>query len=310
MPKVDKLIERINKYTHDIQKGDLDHLQDFEGSEQIPDAIESYETEMAKVLKDELKRLKQLLNQSIVKNEGEIIFSELTFEQMAAFYANDLLISEDFKEAASKVNAKYFKKIVEDIATRMMASIDPDVPFDNLTPKTTKIIEDWSEELADIMQLSTHKKIESILTEALAEGKSIQAIELELDDLPEFNRQRARTTAITEIVSASNVALQESYEQSPAVRGKRWRHSGGKNRKQPRPNHMLLDGVIVDVDEVFTIPGSGETCMQPGDPNLSPGERIHCGCISSPVVDEKILGLSQEEKMEIREKAREELGLN
>lgn len=309
MQKVDKLIQRINKYTHDIQKGDLDHLQEFEGSENIPGAIESYETEMTKVLKDELKRLKQLLNQSVIKNDDEIIFNELTFEQMAAFYANNLLISEDFKGAASEVNAKYFREIVEDIATRMMASIDPDIPFSDMTPKTTKIIEDWSEELADIMQLNTHKQIERVLTTAFEEGKSIQAVELELDNLPEFNRQRARTTAITEVVGASNVAMQESYIQSPAVRGKRWKHSGVKNRRQPRPNHMLLDGVIVDVDEVFTIPGSGETCMHPGDSSLSASERIHCGCISGPVVDKRILGLSYEEKMEIREQARDELGL-
>lgn len=309
MNKVDKLIQRITKYTHDIQKGDLDHLQEFEGSENIPDAVESYETEMAKVLKDELERLKQLLTQSIAKSDDEIIFDDLTFEQMAAFYANNLLISEEFKEAATAVNAKYFREIVEDIATRMMASIDSDIPYEDMSPRTTRIIEEWSEELADIMQLNTHKKVERVLAEALEEGKSIQAIELELDDLPEFNRQRARTTAITEVVGASNVAMQEAYIQSPAVRGKRWKHSGAKNRRQPRPNHMLLDGVIVDVDEVFTIPGSGETCMHPGDSSLSASERIHCGCISGPVVDKRILGLSYEEKMEIREQARDELGL-
>lgn len=309
MSKVDALIERINKFAHSIQKDDLGHLQEFEGSEQIPGAIETYESDMAKVLRDELKRLKNLLNQSITKNEDETIFNELTFEQMAAFYANDLFVSEEFKGAAAEVNVKYFREIVEDIATRMMASIDSDIPYEDMTPRTTKIIEEWSEDLAEIMQLNTHKKIERVLTEALEEGKSIQTIELELDDLPEFNRQRARTTAITEVVSASNVAMQEAYMQSPSVKGKRWKHSGVKNRRQPRPNHMLLDGVIVDVDEVFTIPGSGETCMHPGDSSLSASERIHCGCISGPVVDKRILGLSYEEKMEIREQARDELGL-
>lgn len=309
MSKVDALIERINKYAHSIQKDDLGHLQEFEGSEQIPGAIETYESDMAKVLRDELKRLKNLLNQSITKNEDEIIFNELTFEQMAAFYANDLFVSEEFKGATAEVNAKYFREIVEDIATRMMASIDSDIPYEDMTPRTTKTIEEWSEDLAEIMQLNTHKKIERVLTEALEEGKSIQTIELELDDLPEFNRQRARTTAITEVVSASNVAMQEAYMQSPSVKGKRWKHSGVKNRRQPRPNHMLLDGVIVDVDEVFTIPGSGETCMHPGDSSLSAAERINCGCIAGPVVDKKILGLSYEEKMEIREQAKEELGL-
>lgn len=310
MNKTSALVESINKYAHDIQKDDLDIIQEFEGSEHIPEAVERYETAMAKVFRDELSRLISLLRSFVTKNEEEIIFNSLTFEQMAAYYENNLFISEEFKEATKNINAEYFRDIVENIANTVMESIDPDVPFEEPSRRTTQIIEEWSEGLADIMQLNTNEHVEEILVDALEEGKSIQNIELELKDMPDFNRQRARTTAITEVLSASNVALQESYEQSPAVRGKKWRHSGSKNRRQPRPNHMMLDGKIIDVDKEFVIPGSGETCMQPGDPKLSAKERINCGCIVSPVVDSHVLGLSYEEKMDIRAQAREELGLN
>lgn len=309
MNKTETLIENINKYVHDIQKGDLDIIQEFEGSEHIPNAIERYETAMAKVFREELNRLIELLNSSIAKTEEDIIFNSMTFEQMAAYYGNNLFISEEFKDATKDINSEYFREIVENITTSMMESIDPDIPFEEPSRRTTEIIEEWSEELSNIMQLNTNEHVEDALVDALEEGKSIQNIELELKDMPDFNRQRARTTAITEVLSASNVALQESYEQSPSVRGKKWRHSGAKNRKQPRPNHMMLDGKIIDVDKEFVIPGSGETCMQPGDTKLSAKERINCGCIVSPVVDSHILGLSYEEKMQIREEARQELGL-
>lgn len=47
--------------------------------------------------------------------------------------------------------------------------------------------------------------------------------------------------------------------------------------------------------------------MFPRDPKLSAGERVHCHCVLSPVVDNEILGLTAEEKEEIRREALEKL---
>ena len=308
MSRVDALLGRITKFAEAVQKADLDIIQEFEGSDVLPDVIERYEAEMAKLFRRELKALRKLLNQSIAKADDlPDEFNDLTFEAMLAYYANDLFISDAFKDDLMELNAKYFKEIVENIAGQMMESIDKEVAFNTLSPKTAQHIEEWSEDLADIMRLNTHEAVRDILVRGIEEGKSIQDVELELKDAKEFNRQRARTTAITEMLSASNVALQEAYIQSPAVQGKKWRHSGAKNRKQPRPNHMMMDGKVVAVDEEFEIYGSSERCMQPGDPGLSAKERVNCGCIASPVVNQRILGLSAEEKERIRQEAIEEL---
>lgn len=59
----------------------------------------------------------------------------------------------------------------------------------------------------------------------------------------------------------------------------------------------------VDVDEEFKIPGSSETSMYPRDTKLSAAERVSCQCVLSPVVDNKVLGLSAEEKEKIRREA-------
>ncbi|APJ11158.1 hypothetical protein BSL056_09400 [Bacillus safensis] len=77
---------------------------------------------------------------------------------------------------------------------------------------------------------------------------------MELKDLPEFSRKRAR---VTEVLTASSVAQHESYVQSPAITGKKWKHSGGK-KNQSRESHVQLDGTIIPLDEEFEIPGSGE----------------------------------------------------
>ncbi|BBP90950.1 hypothetical protein BsIDN1_45680 [Bacillus safensis] len=120
------------------------------------------------------------------------------------------------------------KLTVTQLAEKIMHSIDADIPFRVLSERTAEWLESWSQELAQLMQLNTHTAIEQTLKEGIKEGRSIQEIELELKDLPEFSRKRARVTAVTEVLTASSVAQHESYVQSPAVTGKRWKHSGGK----------------------------------------------------------------------------------
>lgn len=117
--------------------------------------------------------------------------------------------------------------------------------------------------------------------------------------MPQFDKERARTMALTEVLADSSAAQHESYVQSPAVKKKKWRHIRGK-KNNPRENHIALDGTVIGVDEEFQILGSSETCMFPRDPKLSAGERINCHCVLSPVVDSKILGLSAKDKEEIR----------
>ncbi|MGX1439013.1 F like protein [Bacillus pumilus] len=145
------------------------------------------------------------------------------------------------------------------------------------------------------MQLNTHTVIEQKLNEGIKDGRSIQEIELELKDLPEFSRKRVRVTAVTEVLTASSVAQHESYVQSPALTGKKWKHSGGK-KNQSRDSHVQLDGTIIPLDEEFEIPGGGERCMFPRDTQLTPKERVNCHCAVGPVADPVILGLSVEER--------------
>lgn len=46
-----------------------------------------------------------------------------------------------------------------------------------------------------------------MLKEGIKEGRSIQEIELDLKDLPEFSRNRACVTAVTEVLTASSVII-------------------------------------------------------------------------------------------------------
>ena len=93
--------------------------------------------------------------------------------------------------------------------------------------------------------------------------------------------------------------------QSPAVEEKTWKHTGS-HRNKPRRNHQDMDGQRVPKGKPYTLKGAkGGTYypMEPKDPILPPEESINCHCISEPIVNEEILGLSLEERQRLQQDA-------
>ncbi|MBE1867327.1 phage head morphogenesis protein [Bacillus subtilis] len=299
MNKTDKLLESLNVFIQKAEENQYKQLgemvPDFPGKSNIPKYVEDYEKGIARLLRRQRKKFLDDLNGFVSKDSKE------TLEALLVFFTQNLFAEDDFEEEFQELTEEFLQQTIEELGEVIMDSIDPEVPFRVLSNRTINWIKDWSKKLAEIMKLNTHEAVENVLTDAIENGSSIQDIELTLKDMPQFDRDRARTTAITEVLAASSAAQHESYAQSPAVKKKKWRHSGGK-KNNPRENHIDLDGTVIGVDEEFQIPGSSETCMFPRDPKLSAGERVHCHCVLSPVVDNKILGLSAEEKEEIRRK--------
>ncbi|MCY7944492.1 hypothetical protein MOC26_14575 [Bacillus spizizenii] len=300
MNKTDKLLESLTAFIQKAEENQYKQLgemvPDFPGKLNIPKYVEEYEKGIARLLRRQRKKFLDGLNSFISKDSKE------TLEALLVFFTQNLFAEDDFEEEFQELTEGFLQQTIEELAEAIMDSIDPEVPFKVLSNRTINWIKDWSKKLAEIMKLNTHEVVEDVLTNAIENGSSIQDIELTLKDMPQFDRERARTTAITEVLAASSAAQHESYAQSPAVKKKKWRHSGSK-KNNPRENHIELDGTVIGVDEEFQIPGSSETCMFPRDPKLSAGERVHCHCVLSPVVDNEILGLSPEEKEEIRREA-------
>lgn len=133
------------------------------------------------------------------------------------FFTQNLFAEDDFEEEFQELTEGFLQQTVEELAGVIMDSLDPEVPFEALSTRAADWIKGWSEKLAKIMKLNTHEAVENVLTDAIENGSSIQEIELTLKDMPQFDRPRARTTAITEVLAASSAAQHESYAQSPAV---------------------------------------------------------------------------------------------
>ncbi|WP_368653758.1 phage minor head protein [Ornithinibacillus sp. 4-3] len=301
MSNFDKLIKNINEFiakSENEEDSIIHDVEEFPGIENLPQLAEDFEAGIAKLLRRQKKFYVDAFNEFISKDDLNTLGAFLNFMQQ------DLFAEDDFVEEFGKEAAKFLNLTTEELTKLMMESIDRDVSFNVLSKRTTDWIQNWSSELAKIMQLSTHKALEKELIQAIEAGESIAQAELRIKELPQFDRKRARTTAQTEILTASSQAHYESFMQSPAVVGKTWKHSGTK-KNNPRPTHVAMDGVTIPVDDYFEV--DGERGLFPRDPNFSAKNRVHCGCVIGPSVDKNILGLSAEEKEQIRQEVLAEM---
>lgn len=301
MSKVDTLLKSLNAFirkAEDDEESITDIVPDFPGLDQIPGYVDDFEKKIAKLLRKQRKLFLNGIKGFTAKDDKE------TLEALLQFFLNDLFVVDDFVEKFSEEASDFLQITIEELCKLLMESIDTDIAFETLSTASVTWIDEWSSELADIMKLNTHEAVESVLKEAIKNGESIQEIEMKMKDLPQFDRKRARTTATTEVLTASSKAQWESYMQSPAVIGKKWKHSGAK-KNSPRQTHVDLDGTEIAVDEKFDV--NGTEADFPRDTNLPASERVNCHCAIGPVVDEKIIGLTKEEKEQLREEALREM---
>lgn len=297
MDKIDKLLKSLDKIIKEDEEDLKEELEDFEGVDNVVKAINIYEKKIAKLLKKQKKHY--------TKGIEEYVSKDVSLKDLFNYVMQDLTAADSFIEDMKDITMSFLETTISDLCSIIMDNIDKDVVFEVFSEKTTNWIQKWSEDLADIMNLNTHKAIESVLSNALEDGEGIPKIVEKLKELPEFDRNRAKTTAVTETLAAHSRSQWESYMQSPAVVEKVWKHSGSKGI-DPREDHVALDGVCIKVDEAFTV--GGEEAQHPRDTSLSAKQRVNCHCVLGPTVDENIIKLSKEEKLKLREEALKELG--
>lgn len=208
------------------------------------------------------------------------------------------------------VFSEHLSEIMPGLVSSYLHRTDKALAADRISKLTTGWIEEWSGQLADLMQLNSQNEIETILQTGLQNGDGIaeftQAI---LDSGIRDEYYKARRVSVTEVLRAHNVAQQEAFMQSPSVTQKMWRHTGSY-RIAPRENHVAMDGQTVGKAETFIMQGrDGGTYYPkyPVDPCLPAAESINCHCICEPLVDPGILGMSLEERQTLQQAAIDEM---
>ena len=215
-------------------------------------------------------------------------------------------LNDRLKAKLATVFTEHLSEFMPEFVAYYIAQTDRSLKLEVVSKRTVAWVESWSEQLGEIMQLNSHKEIETILTKGLKDGTGIASFTREiLDSGIRDEYYKARRVALTEVLGAHSVAQQEAFMQSPAVVDKAWKHTGAY-RNEPRQNHVDMDGQRVPKDAPFTLTGiKGGTYepMYPRDVILPPEERINCHCICQPVVSEDILGLPLEERQRLQQEA-------
>lgn len=294
------LIKAIDGYLAK-SNADLIELLEDEGFVHPEDTVafaESIEDLLTSVLEDETSYLLSHIEES------------LDIEQFAAEIWPDVKLNDDLKVKITEIFKEQFQTFMPEYAQYYLELSDPELSLPVITQRTKAWIESWSEELGNLMQLTSHTELEAILQQGLDNGDGIADFTRHILDSGIRNeRYRARSAALTEVLRAHSVAQHESMMQSPVVDRKMWRHTGSY-RNDPRKNHVAMDGQIVPKDQPFILKGSkGGTyeCMYPRDPSLPASESINCHCISQAIVNDDILGLSLNERQQLQREAIEQM---
>lgn len=117
------------------------------------------------------------------------------------------------------------------------------------------------------------KKVQSALTSGILQGKSIPEMSDSFLEVMKSNKQAAVRNARTAVTSAQNAGVVEACKKAKEMGIEvqmQWRsaHDG-----RVRDSHAHLDGVRINVDEIFP-----NGCRYPADPQGRPAEVYNCRC--------------------------------
>ncbi len=288
------LIKAIDAYIRkadDDLAGALDEAGFIDTAETVEE-ISGMEERVARALKKETRAILDAAEEAV------------DLEVFARDVWPGVKADDDVADKLRLIFFEEFNAFMPELVTHYVAKIDADLVVTDFTKRTTAWIEEWSQELGDIMKLNSHDEVEKILATGLEQGQSVAEFTRALQDSGIRDEYyRARAVAVTETLRAHSAAQQEALVQNPAAAEKEWVHTGGND---PRLNHVAMNGQRVPVDEPFVLEcrdGDTRYPMFPRDTNLPPEESINCHCIHRGIASEEVLGLSLEERKRLQQEA-------
>jgi SPP1 gp7 family putative phage head morphogenesis protein len=115
------------------------------------------------------------------------------------------------------------------------------------------------------------------------DGESVDDIAKSIDQRFIFGAERARTIARTEATKAVNMATDQAYTsaQNNGINiRKEWLSS---RDDKVRDTHVELDGQVVNVNDQFVVPSTGDRTESPAAFGIA-SEDINCRCTLIPVI--------------------------
>lgn len=296
MKSCESLIKAIDAY---IKKED----------ENLSDTLESagYVDPDGTVL--EASRLEERIAEALKEETGYILGETSKVQSLEEFSSEIWPLIQDNDNLSKKLMVIFAEELtsyIPGVVSQYLSLTEPDLEVEQVSKRTTTWIDEWSRDLADIMQLNSHKEIDAILKKGLDEGQSVQEFTQSiLDSGIRDEYYRARSVSLTETLRAHSYAREEALLQSPAVESKEWVHTGS-HKNEPRPNHVALSGTVIPKSDKFELVGADGATYYPSfprDSNLPAGESVNCHCIHRGIVSKEVLGLSLEERKALQAQA-------
>lgn len=297
LPLMDAIEVYIRKANDDLEQTLAD--EGYTAPAEAVAAINRIEDSVATVYDEQIgELLKQIENSTGVENFADEVWPGIRDESDLRNALRDIFYSE-------------FTDLLGTFTASWMLDAAPDLAVDNrITKPALQFVKDWSEELANIMQLSSNEQIENILEEATSDHLSVQEVSQRISESGiRAAGYKSRRTAITEVLRVESYSQLEYMRQDPAVEKKGWFHTG-THKNEPRENHVAINGQEVPVDEPFELIGrDGITYrpMCPRDTCLPASESVNCHCIMKAIRNESVFGMSVEERQEMRQKYMDEV---
>ena len=247
------LIRAIDRYIKKADE-DLSALLENAGFANPKDSVESVsglEDELAGILSDQTKSI-----------AGEIIAAGSL--EAAVRSVEEFFIDDETRRRLIDALRRFYEDNVPTLSTVYLQQAEDDMVVSQIRKRTAAWIKSWSDDLADLMQLTSKDQMENIIAEALEKGNGVEDLKRKLITEGVRNEEyRARSAALTEMLRAHSVAREEAIQQSPATDRKKWLHSGG-HKIVPRENHVAMNGQIVPKKKAFVMRGrSGSTYQLP-----------------------------------------------
>jgi SPP1 gp7 family putative phage head morphogenesis protein len=165
------------------------------------------------------------------------------------------------------------------------------IDFDLDAPYAQGFIEARANKLAGLINDTTYTAIKEQLSEGASEGDGVPELAKRIKDLFEQTyKNRAKTVARTEVISAYNGSTSTMIQESDQIGGLEWIAT---HDNRVRPSHAAMDGKVIHKGQFFALDGA--TMLYPGDPNVhtgldstgsipDPGSMIiNCRCTIAPV---------------------------
>lgn len=282
-------IDILLKAVDDDMKDKLDK-DEYADPDYTIDEMNKLEDKITDLLDDERKIFTDGLSSADIEELSDII--------------EKLKDNDNFDEVMYNEAKNFFDSVLPKFTEDYITALDDGLLFLMLTDRTKDWVDSWSYELGQLMKLYSHSEVDRILSNAMENGDGVQDVIQELMDSYGFSRERARRTAITEMLRAHSYAKDEAIRQSPAVDRVEWKHSGA-HKIEPRKHHQELDGTIIKKDEKFVIsaPTGTYEAKFPRDVSLPASETIYCHCTHRGIVNDDIMGLSIEERRKLQQEA-------